>query len=336
MEKFLLACDWGTSSFRLSLYNNFEDRVAGEVLSEEGIAKMHKLWQELSLQNGTVSKPALFRQYLKKQVAKLSGQISTRLDNIPILISGMASSSIGMEDIPYATVPFALDGSDTVSKCFEAEEGFPHQIILISGVRSEKDVMRGEETQLIGVLALLEKIGSRPEEGILIFPGTHSKHIFIYHGQLLRFHTFMTGELFSVMCNYSILKDSVEYNDQSVLNHDELEAFKRGLHESKVSNILNGLFTVRTNQLFHKLGKKQNSYYLSGLLIGSEVGYLLNNEEMSLVLCSGSNLFGLYRLALDELGLTPRTTVVPFDLVDMAALKGQKLIFENHINQEVK
>jgi 2-dehydro-3-deoxygalactonokinase len=337
MEKFFLGCDWGTSSFRLRLYNRSRQSVIGEVVSEEGIATMHKRWQDQIGQNDTITKAALFRQYLKKQINKLSATLSLKLDDVAVLISGMASSSIGMQDIPYATVPFALDGSDAVIKRFDSEKGFPHDMILISGVRSEKDVMRGEETQLIGLLALLEKSGSKPAEGILIFPGTHSKHISIVNGRLINFQTFMTGELFNVMCNHSMLKESVENDEVNKFSEDDAAAFKLGLLESiNSSGILSGLFTVRTNQLFEKLSKKQNAYYLSGLLIGAELKYLLKNEEMQLVLCSGSNLYDFYKVALDEFSLTRRTTIVPFDLVDFAALEGQKLIFENHINKYLK
>ncbi|MCW3107505.1 MAG: 2-keto-3-deoxy-galactonokinase [Segetibacter sp.] len=331
MDKFLLGCDWGTSSFRLRLLDVPGQLVIGEVLSEEGIASMHKSWQDCIRQNDTITKAELFRQYLKKQIGVLSGKYSVNLDNVTILISGMASSSIGMEDIPYAMVPFALDGSEAIIKRLDLEDGFPHQIILISGVASQKDVMRGEETQLIGLLALLEQSGNKPKEGVLIFPGTHSKHIYIQNSQLVNFQTFMTGELFNIMCNYSILKDSVQIDEVNKFSDIDKDAFKSGLQESKSSGILNGLFTVRTNQLFDKLNKKQNAFYLSGLLIGEEMNYLLKNEGFPLILCSGSNLYEFYKLAIDELDLSHRTTIVSFDLADQAALAGQILIFQNYI-----
>ena len=330
MEKFLLGCDWGTSTFRLQLLDIAELRVVGEVLSKEGIAGMHEKWKAIIGQNKAGKKSQLFRSYLKKQIELLSAKLSVDLDNITIVISGMASSSIGMEDVPYTMVPFALDGSQTIIKHMDLEENFSHEIILVSGVRSQKDVMRGEETQLIGLLSLLELSGSKPEEGILIFPGTHSKHIYIQNGQLTNFRTFMTGELFNVMCNHSILKDSVQTGELGSFSEMDAIGFKLGLKDSQEAGILNGLFRVRTNQLFNRLSKKQNFFYLSGLLIGAEIIYLLENEDMPLLLCSGSNLYGFYKTALEELNLSGRTTIIPIDLVDKAALAGQNVIYQNY------
>lgn len=331
MEKYLLCCDWGTSSFRLRLFHQQEKKVVEELVSEKGIASMHNEWLERSGQEKAITKNELFRHYLQKQMGALKAKRSENIDHVPLLISGMASSSIGMEDIAYAKVPFALDGSDTMIKSYDEERNFPHKIYLISGVRTDNDVMRGEETQLIGLLELLEKTGSKPNEGIFIFPGTHSKHILIHGGKLASFQTFMTGELFNIIRNYSILKASVQLDEGGSITEKDADAFKQGLQESEKSGILNRLFTVRTNQLFGKLDKHQNALYLSGLLIGEELNYL-QKKDMQLLLSSGSNLFGFYSLAFQEMGLSGRTTIVPFDLADKAAAFGQYLIFQKFLS----
>ena len=71
--------------------------------------------------------------------------------------------------------------------------------------------MRGEETQLIGLIKLLALSGHPMPDARCIFPGTHSKHLHIQQGTLIRFDTYMTGELFDVMRRHSILRDSVDY-----------------------------------------------------------------------------------------------------------------------------
>ena len=139
----------------------------------------------------------------------------------------------------------------------------------------------------------------------------------------------MTGELFNLMANHSILKDSVDSSGTSDFSENNIDAFKLGLRESCSSNVLNGLFTVRTNQLFNRLSKQQNSFYLSGLLIGTEMKHLLEKENWQLVLCSGSNLSRYYKIAIEELHLTDRTDIVPSDLIDKAAITGQIRVFEN-------
>lgn len=330
MGKYLIGCDWGSSALRLRLISIPDHQLVGEVLSHEGVVSTFDAWKKIADNDG-ISREQFFRGQLKKQINVLSKKLSVNLDNTSIIISGMASSSIGMEEVPYAGLPFAVDGSQASIRCFEGQDKFPHKIILISGVRSQHDVLRGEETQLIGLIALLDPLGDKntQKEAIWIFPGTHSKHIYIRNSQLINFQTFMTGELFNLMANHSILKDSVENNGFSDFSENNIDAFKLGLKESGSSNVLNGLFTVRTNQLFHTLNKQQNSFYLSGLLIGTELNHLLKKENWQLVLCSGSNLSKYYKLAIEELHLADRTDIVPSDLIDKAAFAGQIRIYEN-------
>ncbi|GAB3941734.1 hypothetical protein GCM10028805_05370 [Spirosoma harenae] len=300
----------------------------GEVLSQAGIAGTFGNWKAIN-ETQRISRDQFFRQQLKVQIDQLAHKLSMDLASIPVVISGMASSSIGMEEIPYATLPFAIDGSQASIRHFESQANFPHDIMLISGVKSQQDVMRGEETQLIGLIALLNRTGDKPKEAICIFPGTHSKHMYIQNDQLVNFDTYMTGELFDLMAHRSILKDSVDTTHLADFTRKDSIAFKQGVKQAMSSAILNSLFTIRTNQLFNKLSKKQNALYLSGLLIGTELQPLLKNENASLVLCSGTKLSGFYELALDELALLHRTITIPADLVDQAASIGQIILFQN-------
>ncbi|GAB3325361.1 2-dehydro-3-deoxygalactonokinase [Larkinella ripae] len=327
MINYLLCCDWGTSSFRLRLIDSADYRLLGEVVSQQGIASVFDDWKNTGERSG-ILKDRFFRNYLKRQIDALADKGVVPLDQIPVAVSGMASSSIGMEEIPYATLPFAMDGSQTSVRYFAASDEFPHELILISGVKSTEDVMRGEETQLIGLAALLDSAGKRPRDAIFIFPGTHSKHLYVQGNQLLNFETYMTGEVFNLMASRSILKDSLEVRSLSDFSDSNLAAFRVGLTESGPS-LLNRLFTVRTNQLFEKMTKKQNAFYLSGLLIGSELKPLLSNQKWHLVLCSGTNLFSFYQEAISMLGLSDRTTTIPAELIDQAAVVGQVILFQN-------
>ncbi|MEO5592872.1 MAG: 2-dehydro-3-deoxygalactonokinase, partial [Chitinophagaceae bacterium] len=269
MENYLLGCDWGTSSFRLGLYSLADAVLVDEIQSGDGISGIHRNWQNGNYKARGISKTQLFREKLLTQINILSTKIAVGLENTPVLISGMASSSIGIDDVPYADLPFRLDGSQVKSRKLEAQEDFPHEIILISGVQGEQDVMRGEETQLIGIWSLLMDRGRQPKEAIIIFPGTHSKHVYIKDGQLIHFKTFMTGEMYQVIGNHSILKDSVKMDDAYEPSATDTQAFKMGIKNSGTTGLLNSLFTVRTNQLFNRFNKTQNTFYLSGLLIGS-------------------------------------------------------------------
>ncbi|SFC16331.1 2-dehydro-3-deoxygalactonokinase [Spirosoma endophyticum] len=330
MKNYLLGCDWGTSSFRLRLINSTDIQLIGEITSQEGIANTFTSWKANGEPKG-ISREQFFRVQLQRQINLLAKQLTINLDDIPVVISGMASSSIGMDEVPYATLPFPVDGSLASIKRLETQVDFAHDIILISGVRTEHDVMRGEETQLIGLLALLDTLHVDSEESILIFPGTHSKHIYIQNQQVVDFQTFMTGEVFNLMSHYSILKDSVESNGLTVFEERELDAFKSGINQSHDSSILNSLFRVRTNQLFNQLTKRQNALYLSGLLIGNELKSLINQPTWQLILCSGNNLYELYKLAMEELHLSERTITISADLIDKATIAGQVKIAQNQL-----
>lgn len=327
MIHYLLCCDWGTSSFRLRLIDSSTYQPIDEVIAQQGIAPVFDAWKNTGEKNG-ISRAQFFRDHLKGQIAALSAKAARNLEHVPVAVSGMASSSIGMEELPYATLPFAMDGGQASVRHFDATETFPHELILISGVKSQEDVMRGEETQLIGLTALLDSAGQRTSDAIFIFPGTHSKHLYVQGDRLLNFETYMTGEVFNLMATSSILKDSVDSRGLDDFSEANLAAFRAGVQQAELS-LLNRLFTVRTNQLFGKLSKKQNAFYLSGLLIGAELKPLRAKENWQLVLCSGTNLFSFYRQAIDDLELTSRTTLIPAEVIDQAAVVGQVILFQN-------
>jgi len=334
MEKYLLLCDWGTSSFRLGLYSVAEEKTIDAIQSADGIAGIYRSWQNGQQDNNEISKEHLFREALLKQVAVLSNKSTIDLSGTPIVISGMASSSIGIVNIPYADTPFDLDGGHVKSREFPAQANFPHAIFLISGVRGEQDVIRGEETQLIGIWSLLAETG-RPSEGIFIFPGTHSKHIYVKDEKLMHFSTFMTGELYQLLARHSILKDSVQTDNDLEQSSGNLQSFKKGVQQSLKTGLLNTLFTVRTNQLLNQCNKTENAFYLSGLLIGSELQELRKAALQPLFLCSGKNLFGLYKIAMEELGLAGRTDFIPPATVELAAMQGQKIIYTQYLKNKM-
>jgi 2-dehydro-3-deoxygalactonokinase len=325
MKKHLLSCDWGTSSFRLRLVNVTDHDVVGEVTSPNGIGSVYNAWQEAYQASGE-PREHYFRSVLSTQITALARQTGIDMKGVPVLLSGMASSSIGMHELPYARLPFALDGSDLGMRHYEEQEDFPHEVTLVSGVRSDHDVMRGEETQLIGLGAAMDLSG---RDAIFIFPGTHSKHMFVRDGRLVDFKTFMTGEVFNLMASHSILKDSIDHYRQPDFDDEAAGAFRAGIRESGSGNILNALFTVRTNQLFDLLNKRQNGMFLSGLLIGYEIRDLTRETGAHLVLCGGNNLYQLYKTAIETLGLAGRATIIPSEIVDRAATTGHIRIFEN-------
>ena len=329
-NSFFLGCDWGTSTFRLRLFNVAEQKIEGEVNNNDGVASIFGLWQSQEKDN-IISKELFFRQKLKINVDTLAELLQINLDGIPIVISGMASSSIGMLELKYADLPYALDGGNAATVKILADNDFKNDIVLISGVKSSDDVMRGEETQLIGLMSLLEHDNIQSQKAVLIFPGTHSKHIYIEGNSMTDFQTFMTGEMYGLLSQHSILADSVDSKKPEILTEEDTSIFRKGIHASSSSSLLHDIFSVRTNQLFGVLDKIQNSLYLSGLLIGSELRSLLSQENIPIILCSGNNLHDYYKIGLEELGLIHRTTILSSKLIDSATIEGQlQLLNKNH------
>src|SRR5690606_18524923 len=154
---------------------------------------------------------------------------------------------IGMCELPYSTLPLDLDGSNLGHKKIDVP-WFPHPILLISGVRGEDDIMRGEETQLLGCHDTKQK-----KDSIYIFPGTHSKHIQVREAKAIAFKTYMTGELFHLLAEHSILKDNVEKTE--LLSEKD---FICGLRHARTKDFLGSVFRVRTNQILHEMDKGGN------------------------------------------------------------------------------
>jgi 2-dehydro-3-deoxygalactonokinase len=324
-EKYLLGCDWGTSAFRLRLYDVERGEVFREIHSQDGVAATYKAWEEASKRE-PVDQERFFRRKLGEYATELSGKAGISIEGITILISGMASSSIGMRMLPYATIPFSLDGKDAVMEKIPGDKDLQNDVILVSGVRSPNDVMRGEETQLLGLMALLEKTNDRPERAVILFPGTHSKHVHIAERAMVSFETFMTGEIFSLLGKHSILRDSVSITSLPTMSASDNAAFRKGIRDSIKRNFLNAIFSVRTNQLFNELDKRENASYLSGLLIGSELQSLQKQDDTRIFLCSSNDLHEYYLNGLDEMGLLQRSTLLSGEMTDLATIAGQLIL----------
>lgn len=326
MEKeFLLGCDWGTTSFRLTLCDVETLAVRAEVRSDEGVASTFRDWKD-SPPGDAVSRERYFRRRLGVQLARLSEAAGMSVAALPVVVSGMASSSLGMQELPYARLPFSLDGSDAVSRYRVGDEDLPNDILLLSGVRGPADVMRGEETQVLGLMHLLAAEGIRPDRARVLFPGTHCKHIHIEGDAIVAFQTFMTGEVFGLLRQHSILADSVDAEPLTGHPADAVDAFREGVRTSLDSPFLHALFSVRTNQLLDRFDRRRNTYYLSGLLIGSELQSLSKGDDAPIILCSGSHLYDVYRFGLEALGLLSRTSMLSSGMTDRATLAGQALL----------
>ena len=311
MENFL-SCDWGTTAFRLKLIDGAGCKVIAEEQTTQGIAGTFKQWKETGKsEEGRLS---FYLDIISEHIKTIEKKTGTSLNDVPLIISGMASSTIGMADLPYKDIPFSTDGSDLKLHTIPASVSFKHSVTLISGVRTEDDVMRGEETKLIGCTVGV----SNKNNHLFIFPGTHPKHVHVKNDKATAFKTYMTGEFFDLLSTKSILSVSVAEGEGFQEANNE-QAFKKGVKAAIASNILHTCFLVRTNNVFNKLTKHENYYYLSGLLIGSELMDVKSLTNSNITIVGNEPITQFYITAFDALGLPQINT----QGADEALIKGQ-------------
>ncbi len=281
MREHFISCDWGTTSFRLRLI---------QIPSLEVLYTLEDV--ELGFGN-TSSNQSLYPQQFESHISKLL-EISG-LNKIPeIILSGMASSSIGIKNLPYGKLPLALDD---IKIPYEVLSDQYLSAYLISGLATEEDVMRGEEVQVLGAV---QKMPVSEKDYLVILPGTHSKHVHISKRMVQDFKTYLTGELFFLLQTYSILRHSVKREKTNLQEPAIHSAFVTGVQKSS-SSLLHEVFSIRARQILQQTDPATNYAFLSGLLIGSELNEVDASSTEDIILCADKPLADFYELAMRTL-----------------------------------
>jgi len=316
MNDYFLSCDWGTSSFRLKLVHRKTKEILTSIENSRGIKATFSAWEF----SGNKDRIAFYQSILNEAVTQLSEQTTLPIQQLPIVLSGMASSSIGMKELPYAECPIFLNIKNLVIDHIPKAKEFLHEIHLVSGVQKEGDVMRGEEIQVIG---WAQNRDLSDADYTLILPGTHSKHFYLESGKLVDFKTYMTGELFEIFSKHSILKNSI--SSKAAWSKETKNAFKIGVLDSQIGNLSNLLFSIRAKDLQGKWSRGEANFYLSGLLIGSE---LKNLEREKIVLFGDSKFENLYKTALETLD-HQSCELIPPQKVENLVVWGQMAVLDD-------
>jgi 2-dehydro-3-deoxygalactonokinase len=236
----LIGLDWGTSSLRAYRLDS-----AGRIKESR-----HRAWGLRQLPDGGFD-------------AALSA-ITEGWPALPRLACGMVGSRSGWREVPYLDLPAGAMQIGRALGRLTAADGM--DVHLVPGLRDPRgpDVMRGEETQLVGALALHPALAGASG---WILPGTHSKWATVRDGAVTGFRTLMTGELFALLQRHSILGTG------TASAAADPEAFARGVvaaRDSGAAGALSRLFSVRSLMLDGALAPEAVPDYLSGLLIGEE------------------------------------------------------------------
>ncbi|MBB3944934.1 2-dehydro-3-deoxygalactonokinase [Rhizobium skierniewicense] len=275
-----VAVDWGTSSFRLWLMSK-SGEILGERRSGEGM---------------TTAMRTGFPDVLASHLSALSAP-----SDLPVVVCGMAGARQGWVEAGYVDVP--ADLADVLKGAVRVP-GEAADIRILPGLaqRSQDtpDVMRGEETQLLGALSADYATG----EQLVCMPGTHSKWVSVSNLKVTGFSTYMTGELFDVISKHSILSHAVE-GAETVAG--DLPAFQGAVAESYENPQMatNRLFTVRSGQLLHGLSATDAKAKLSGTMIGLEIAGARSSgrNDAKVILVASGALGELYKAAFAALSI---------------------------------
>jgi len=237
----LIGLDWGTSSLRAYWLDAGSDIIETRT-RPWGIRHLPQGGFDAALREITSGWPA-----------------------VPLIACGMVGSRNGWVEVPYLELPTEPAQLGAALHC--TRTGDNRELHIVPGLHTGNgpDVMRGEETQLVGALA------SQPDPQdrcTWILPGTHSKWVSTVNGAVSDFCTMMTGELFAVLRQHSLLGAGIEAGDP------DPEAFRRGVLNARNSGVVGAmsrLFSARTLVLDGELPAASVPDYLSGLLLGEEL-----------------------------------------------------------------
>ncbi|QNJ99767.1 2-dehydro-3-deoxygalactonokinase [Dyella telluris] len=241
MSTTLIGLDWGSTHLRAYRYD-----AQGAVLEKRALAHGIRHLPEGGF-------PVAF------------AQATDGWPDVPVLACGMVGSRNGWQEVPYLDTPTGVDRLADALTAMTTPDG--RTLHLVPGLRDpgRPDVMRGEETQIVGVMAQSPDVARK---GTLLLPGTHSKWVSLRDGVVTGFATMMTGELFGLLTQHSIL------GAQLPPAVDDAHAFVRGVdmaRDSGAAGALSRVFSARTLMLDGTLPASSVPDYLSGLLIGDEL-----------------------------------------------------------------
>jgi 2-dehydro-3-deoxygalactonokinase len=255
----LVGLDWGTTSLRAHAFS-----PAGDAIDQR-----ERPWGIRQLPAGGFA----------GAVAEIAGDWLGGPGSPPLIACGMVGSRDGWREVPYLDCPADVAALARGLVTIDTPSGPLH---LVPGLRltgDRPDVMRGEETQLAGRLAL----AATPADAVFILPGTHSKWATVEGGCVTRFTTHLTGELFALLRDHSLLGLPARGGPAGGLVADPItadgpaadgEAFDRGLATARASGpagLSGQLFSVRSLFLAGSLPAADTLEYLSGLLVGEEI-----------------------------------------------------------------
>ncbi len=281
MARPLIAIDWGTSSLRGARFD-----AQGQRLEERHFARG-------ILTVGAGEFPAVLEECFGDW---------RRQDDALCLLSGMVGSRQGWQEAAYCPCPAGF--AELGQHLLWLEAG---RMAIVPGLSvqqcdglpfAQHDVMRGEEIQIFGALSL-----AGVQDASVVLPGTHSKWAQVQQGRVTQFRSFMTGEVYALLSQHSILSRTLPAEapwHEATFRHAVQLA-------QRTPSVLSSIFATRTLALFDTLPAEQHASFLSGLLIGEELRAMQAHNTDALLLVGSATLTSRYTCALQTLGCSARS-----------------------------
>jgi 2-dehydro-3-deoxygalactonokinase len=216
--------------------------------------------------------------------------------HVPVVLAGMVGSRNGMREVPYLPCPVDLAQLASAVTQVVTALGRCHIVpgVMVKREGAPAEVMRGEETQVLG---------SGVRDGTVVLPGTHSKWTRVERGRIVDFRTAMTGELFAILLGHSLLGRLTE------VARDDHDAFELGARRALADPMLSMLlFSARAEVVTGGLPGSSVPSYLSGLLIGAEIG-AMTRRDLQPTLIGDPTLCARYRRVFELADVGPVTIV---------------------------
>lgn len=282
----LIALDWGTSNLRASL------------LDATG--------QSMETRSAPGGVMAVKNSQFSSALMAVCGDWVAQFD-CPVIASGMIGSRQGWKEAPYLDCPAdiaqAADQLTVVTIELSPNQMTARDLHIAPGLKCFDDggvfdVMRGEETQIWGA--------QLPAQSCCVLPGTHSKWAWLGdHGEVSHFRTFMTGELYGLLTQHGILGRLMDFGagGPSLYKEDFVAGVQLGLNNH--AQLSHTIFATRTAGLMGRVAPRGLPDYLSGILIGSEIGSAMSSARPhnGVALIGDAALCARYELAFDVAGV---------------------------------
>lgn len=278
MSKYIITIDGGTTNTRVTLWNDKNDVVA---CSLESVGA-----RDVALHNNN----ACLKEAVSNCIDIVMKDAEINWEEIEqIVASGMITSASGLVEIPHLVAPVGIEELAKGIEKVMLPDVCPIPIHFIPGVRNSNtikdmdaieslDMMRGEETEVIGIIETTKLTDSC----IVIIPGSHTKIISVNaKGQIQGSLTSLTGELLAAVREHTILSAAVKNEYVTEENYDK-EMLIKGYQMAQKVGIGRACFTVRSLQTLMNMGEAQLANYLLGIILQNDVAALAGSTTLEI------------------------------------------------------